>query len=94
MQDERGGVVSAIRIHDRIIYSNEASLGCRAPRSPPSRQGRPPGGPRLEQPGHENAPADQINGMRDERRALSASVIDSKAGADKMWGNGRKIVRK
>jgi len=95
MQDERGGVVSAIRIHDRIIYSNEASLGLPGSKiASKAAKAAPPADQDWNSLDMKNAPADQINGMRDERRALSAGVSDSKAGADKMWGIGRKIVRK
>jgi len=102
MQDERaGGVVSAIRIQggdgsDRIIYSGAASLALPGAKIA-SKAGKaaPAADKDWNSLDMKNAPADQINGMREHRRAMTGGgEADSRAGADGMWGNGRKTVRK
>ena len=103
IQDEGGGggVVSAMRLRDgqgpeRIVYSNEAGLALPGSKiaSKAGKAASAPADKDWNSVDMKTASVAQINGMRDQRRALSGAEADSKAGSDKMWGNGRKPVQK
>ncbi|MBI5242359.1 MAG: hypothetical protein HY922_01590 [Elusimicrobia bacterium] len=98
--DENGdGVVSAMRVkegesEERIIYSGDSSLSL-----PKSKIAKPKSASPAEEKDWnkvdlKTGSADQINGMREERPSLRRGESDSKAGADRMFGSGRKAVRK
>ncbi|HAH07093.1 MAG TPA: hypothetical protein DCM05_11340 [Elusimicrobia bacterium] len=105
IQDEQdGGVVSAMRVQnegaEKIIYQGGLRDSLKDPLALPGSKIAKKTSNAVSEPSDKDwssvelktASAGQINGMREARRDLKGAEADSKAGADKMWGNGRKAA--
>lgn len=104
LDEQDGGVVSAMRVQDagaeKIIYQGGLRDAVSDPLALPGSKISKKNDSPVSEPSDKDwnsvelktESAGQINAMRDSRRDLKGAEADSKAGADKMWGNGRKAA--